>query len=105
MIDSHDFWNTRLGDLSKQDLLRLLAQTFDTNKHLHRRCQRAESNAVYYARRYEALQRPLLEMQERAYFYTKALKRLYDQEYRIRWRYCVGCRATWWVKWWIRRWL
>jgi len=69
-----------------------------------RRCQQAEHDATYYAQRYEALQRPLADVQARAEGYVRRLKALYHEGYQVRWRYCWGCRALWRWKQWVRRW-
>ncbi len=97
-------WKAAYADLPRERLIELLEHARATNTRLHRRCQHAEHEAVYFARRYDAVQRPLEAAQARVEGYARQLKALYQQEYRLRWRYCWGCRALWWVKQWVRRW-
>lgn len=93
-----------LTSRSTDELAARLVESWATNARLHRRCQRAEADAHYYAHRYEAIQRPLEDAQGRANGYATALRKLYNAEYRMAWRACLVCRGLWRFKAWVRRW-
>ena len=66
----------------------------DTNQRLNRRAQAAESEAMYWRRRYEAIQHPFEEACKRVDGIYLCLKDLHDKEWSKKW--IAAANKRWW---------
>ena len=75
-----------------RDLEKEIESLRETNRRLNRRCQKAESQARKYKRRFHTIQNPIALAQERVEIYSRRLKDLYRGEFRNTYRGCILCR-------------
>ena len=90
-----------LGDYQKAEQR---DELMTTNRRLNRRCQKAESMARYYERRFEAIQKPMYDATERLMGYTRRLKMYTDATHANLYNYCSFCHWKFRFKQWVRRW-
>lgn len=70
-------------------------ELIETNQRLHRRCQKAESEANYYKLRYEGLKNALDERLGRIEGISSALRKLHHEEYLKEWDRLLN-KQKWW---------